>query len=770
MIKLWLRRFWTLLSTALIAAASFLVAAGQSQQPPTQAPAAQGQPSQAQPESASSIPVIMAETKLVLVDTIVTDKKGTYIHDLAAKNFKVFEDNKEQPVKSFSVEANGAAPSDNRRHYLVLFFDNSTMQLSDQMQARQAATKFVEANAGPDRYIAIVDFGGTVRIAQNFTADAKRLQQAVKDLKFSSVSPNAEPVQLATLGVPSLYNVEADFGARTLLLALRDVARSMASVPGRKSLVLLTAGFPMEPSDPATPQRQSELTAVINECNKANVSIYPIDVRGLVVGKNSDKPLESSPEFELADESNEGRLATAVLKIPDPSRSDGDENAWPRLVYVQRTGGRGGTGGGAGGHVGGTGGSGGRTGGVGGRTGGGSSPTYNPYNSYLYNQSRQIVPPIPALASTNQQVLYQMAEGTGGFVIVNSNDLLGGMQKIAHDQGEYYILGYTPPASEEGSCHTLKVKVDRSETVVRSRSGYCNVRPADLLAGKPAEKQLENRAGGAQAGNIAASMRAPYFYVSPNVARVNLAMEIPPSAFKFEKEKGKLHSAMDVLGLAYTPDGAVAARFSDTVNLDFDDKKQVEEFNKKAFRYENEFDIAAGSYKLKVVFSSGGDSFGKLESPIIIGPYNGKQFTMSDVALSKDLRPLAQVSANLDATLLENRTPLVAQGVQIMPSGTDQFKKTDTAILYVEVYDPLLVGANPPKVGVQYRVVDRKSGEKKVDVTGGAAEAKAGNPVVPVGLKIPVDSLPPGSYRIELKAMDTAGNSSPQRTADFEVQ
>ena len=45
---------------------------------------------------------IKVETRLVLVDTIVTDKKGNYITDLQQKDFKVLEDDKEQPVKSFS--------------------------------------------------------------------------------------------------------------------------------------------------------------------------------------------------------------------------------------------------------------------------------------------------------------------------------------------------------------------------------------------------------------------------------------------------------------------------------------------------------------------------------------------------------------------------------------------------------------------------------------------------------------------------------------------
>src|ERR1039458_8619833 len=129
---------------------------------------------QATAAGADAPTVFRAETRLVLVDTVVTDKKGNYIRDLAQKDFKVWEDGKEQPVSSFSFEESTGV-SDARPRYMVLFFDNSTMNMGDQVQARAAAAKFIDANAGPDRLIAIADFGGTVHISQNFTADANRL-------------------------------------------------------------------------------------------------------------------------------------------------------------------------------------------------------------------------------------------------------------------------------------------------------------------------------------------------------------------------------------------------------------------------------------------------------------------------------------------------------------------------------------------------------------------------------------------------------------------
>ncbi len=357
----------------------------------------------------------------------------------------------------------------------------------------------------------------------------------------------------------------------------------------------------------------------------------------------------------------------------------------------------------------------------------------------------------------NQQLLYQLAEGTGGFVIVNSNDLVGGLQRIANDQSQYYVLSYTPPDSPEGACHTLKVKVDRGGTIVRARSGYCKQRSQDLLAGNPIEKQMETRASGEMAGNVTGTVEAPFFYTSPNTARVNLAVGIPSNALKFEKVKGKQHSSVNVLGIAYKPDGTIAARFSDTVDLDFDGKKELEEFQKQPFHYENQFEIASGQYNLKIVFNSGNEVFGKLQVPLVVDPYDGKQFSMSAVALSNQFHQVSDLSTGLDSELLADRTPLVVQGVQVVPSDNNRFKKTDNAAVFVEIYAPLLMGPKPPQVGVELMVVDRKTGEKKVDVASRAAN-QPGSAVAPMGLKLPVATLAPGSYRVELRALDSVGN------------
>jgi len=753
-------------------------------------PAKPEAPAQQQPVATS--PVIRTESRVVLVDAVVTDKKGNYVHDLSQKDFKVYEDNKEQAVSSFSFGSDPSGPVSAQKHYMILFFDNSSMAAPDQIQARAAAAKFIAEGGGPDRLMAVVDFGGSLLVKQNFTTNTDLLTAAVSGVKHANIETNgqsadlANPVMVASSGLSSISNAEADYGARTMLLAIRSLAKNLRTVPGRKMLILFSAGFPL------TTERLSELTATIDACNKANVSIYSLDVRGLMAPAlpvptghmRQPHPAHSLAASSYATSSQRPRLVMASFSpasAADPQKPGGGAGGGGRPG--------GGTGGGAPG--GGTGGSGGKGGAPGGGTGGGKGgapggtgggktggtpggtrPINSPYNNYYNNPNnapRSILPQMPTSATTNQQILQSLAEGTGGFAIYNTNDLLGGLDRIARDQNEFYLLGYVPTSSPEGSCHTLKVKMSQGGMQVRSRSGYCNVRPVNPLDGRPIEKQMELQAAGSQPGAIHGSLQAPFFYSAPNVAQVNLAMEIPGDSLIFNKDKGKYHANVNVLGIAYNPDGSVGARFNDTLNLDLE-KDEWKEFTKQPYRYQNQFDAAPGAYKLSVVLSSGGDSFAKFETPLKIDAYDGKKFTLGGVVLSKTIQPVDQIPTDVDATLLEDRTPMIVKGMQITPAANYAFKQSDKVVIYSQVYEPLLKSDAPPRVVAGYSILD--SSNKQVFFSGPIPleeYMQKGNAVVPFGLMVQIKDLPPGNYRLVLQAADGAHNQAPNREAQFTV-
>jgi VWFA-related protein len=749
----------------------------QDQAPPSQTPADSGL-------------LIQTETKQVLVDAIVTDKKGNYVSDLKTKDFHVQEDGKDQPIKSFSFEADPANGGSGRTHYLVLLFDNSSMNAADQAVARQAAGKFIDTNAGPDRMMEIANFGGSIKVAQNFTADADRLKAVVNSIQFSSVSTSSGAAGAAA----------ADFAAHAMLQSLRELSKGLGTVPGRKILVLFTSGFTL------SAERMSEATATINECNKSNVAIYPVDVRGLTtgIGKASlEAPKVLPPSLPRSTPTSRGFAYQTVAFIPAPpfapqARGGGAPTggASPPSVSAPSTprstpgstttgnttsttnpGGRGSTTGGSAvnNNLPGA---------------GACAPSTTPSGTPLSQApggmssacaTRNLIPKIPPSATVNQQIMYMLADGTGGFVIHDSNDLLGGLQKIGKEQNQYYLLGYTPPDAKQGSCHVLHVKVDRGGTEVRARTGYCSSKPLDVLSGNPVEKTLEAKISAAQPGPLAAqagpqsaSMRLPFFFASPNVARVNVATELPATGLKFEKKNNAQHAEVNFLGIAYTAEGTVAARFSDTLKLDFASKEEADEAKKKPLHYENQFDIASGKYTFKLVFSEGGDNFGKLEAPLEVDSFKSDQFGVSGLALSKEYHRTSDLGAGLDLALIEDRKPLIADGLQIVPSGNTTYSKSDLAIFYVELYDPLMASTDPqnlPVVGLQMRVLDRKTGEQKVDTGLFKLEPQPlpGNSTIPLGEKIPVATLAPGAYQLEVTAADSTGQKA-KRTADFDIQ
>ena len=733
-------------------------------------------------EPIDSHAIIRSDTRLVLVDTVVTDKKGNYVHDLNQKDFEVFEDNKKQYVTSFSVES-GAAGENARKHYLVLFFDNSTAGPAEQTYARQAATKFIEKNTGPNRLMAIAEFGGSLRMAQNFTDDADRLKQVVAGVKFSSVgSASGGGGGFGGRGSRGF----GDYSIRGVLGALRNMAKGLADVPGRKTLVFLSGGFPM------TQEILTEVTATIDACNRSNVAIYPIDIRGLVAPAGGGfRPIGSLTNFQSL--AQLAMLRASTLLGP--------------LAFQ----GRGGTGGTTTGGGGTTSGGGGRSPSGGGiSTGGGSAPVSrpttgtntgsapsrsttttnngggggtninnpnnvnNPMNRT--NGLRNVMPPIDSSITGLQQVLYALANGTGGFVIVNTNDLLGGMERIGKEQNEYYILGYSPSReAEPGACHSLKVKVDKGGSV-RARTGYCETKSQDVLSGTPAERDLEARITSNAAPNVAgASMLAPFFYIAPNTARVDVSLEIPAGTIQFVKDKGKMRSNMNVVGIAYLQDGTVAARFSDSVKLTFDDKKEVEAFDANPFHYEKQFEMAPGAYNFKLVFSSSATQLGRLETPISIQPWEPTNFSLSGLALSRSVHAAKEMAGGLDAELLENRVPLIVNGVQMTPTGNNRFKRSQRGYIYAEVYEPAMAvpdvkDKDVPAVGIRMELLDAKGAVKKdFGLTRLVVPPVTGNPTIPTGLVLNAQDVEPGPYKLRVTAVDATGHES-VRTTDIVLE
>jgi VWFA-related protein len=643
------------------------------------------------PARAQPIPetIIRTETRTVLVDAVAVDKKNKFARDLTQKDFRIWEDGKEQKITSFSLESAGVSPDRGSRHYLILFFDTSTLAPATLLAAKQDATRFVATYASPDRYMAVIAFGGSAQILQNFTPDAARLNAALDKLEsFSVASATPTPVPNRARAAGPVSTTADPITFRAMLTSLRSVASSVSGIRGRKVLVLFSGGI-SGGTDIST-----DVLTTIDACNKSNVAVYGVLGRGLI-GRLNQPGSSPLPTLALG---FQGRFGTAAPAPGGLSNTDA------------------------------------------------SGSQIN-------------------LDAPSQDVLRALANGTGGLMLGTTNNLPEELGNLAQEQDDYYLLGYTPAIeSAEGTCHSLQVKVDRGLNV-RARKGYCTEKPVDPLLGKPAGKDLEARASGSAAGNIAVRAQLPWFYAGPNEARVDVAMDFVPRTVPFRKDKDGLHGEIDLAGIAYKPDGSVAARLSDTVKLNFASQQEADAFLKTPYHYTNQLEIAPGQYNFRIAVApegAGAQEFGKLDSPLAIDPWNGNALAMSALALSHETHPASP--AEPDDLILARVGALVSNGIEVVPAGNNEFRVGERGFFYFEVY----TAAALPSLSVRVRILNRGSGQQIDDSGPMKADSfiHPGEPVIPIAMTLPIASagLPAGAYKVEVTA---AGLT---RTAEFDVK
>jgi VWFA-related protein len=319
---------------ALWLAAALLAppAAAQSPQPqPVPAPDAPQQPTvnprnappppppstpqdQQQPPKGKQPPVIRSFTDLVLIDVEVTDRSGKPIQGLKPEQFTIAEDDHAQKISSFEYSdiekietagtageepvvvalAGSASPETIReevrdRRLIVIFFDMSSMQSDELLRARDSALKFVQTKMSPADLVAVVTFGNRLGVLVNFTNDKDAVEQAV-----SRITPGKD-VQLADPLYAAAQNGESDvqedngaafapdetefnvFNTDRKLAAMEGLTNILRGVPGKKAVIQFSSGITQTGEE-----NRTQLRAATDAANRANVSFYTVDSRGLM--------------------------------------------------------------------------------------------------------------------------------------------------------------------------------------------------------------------------------------------------------------------------------------------------------------------------------------------------------------------------------------------------------------------------------------------------------------------------------------------------------
>jgi VWFA-related protein len=241
-------------------------------------------PSQAQPPRAQNPPsstTIRVDTDLVVVDVTVTDQKGNYVRDLRADEFQLFENGRPRKIDFFRMTDEAAL---SRPLAVVFALDVSgSLKPEETATLREAALKFTELMNG-DSVFAALAFNYDVKILQDFTNDARKIEQA-----FAKLNRFA--------GSTRIY----DAIDRAVMMLARRSARARNGRPLRRVVVVITDGF-----DSASIIDRKELK---RRAKEAGVTVYSITL----------------PSYMLAPSRSGERVITlldATLIVPETGGRD----------------------------------------------------------------------------------------------------------------------------------------------------------------------------------------------------------------------------------------------------------------------------------------------------------------------------------------------------------------------------------------------------------------------------------------------------------------
>jgi VWFA-related protein len=427
---------------------------------------------------------------LVQVDAMVTDSHGKPVSDLKSDDFQMLLDGQPQTITSFNfIEAGGSAPAppapaprqaavarrleaarppeptapikrEQVRRSVVLFVDDLSMAAETVPRVRAGLRKFIERQLQPGDLTAIVRASAGLGALQDFTTDRNLLLAAADHLRWNPSGRGTmwvnnedappDPVLKTALGsLESISRVENYTVATTG--SLWRLVHGMTSLPGRKSVVILSDSLPIRTPDEIEPWGTRAVSTgmtsrilpamrrVVDESVRAGVVLYAIDTRGL------------SP--------NQGGTGGGVW---DSECLGGGPGAMPGL----------------------------------GSPDGGRGPSQLPAGAATQNNpSASSSPGFPCGSVAYREGQWGsmfLADETGGFMVTEANFIDAGIERIMNDQSGYYLLGFTPPAKalESGPdgksvYHRLKVEVRRPSLHVRSHQGFFGVADEEIAAASP---------------------------------------------------------------------------------------------------------------------------------------------------------------------------------------------------------------------------------------------------------------------------------------------
>ena len=205
-------------------------------------------------------------------------------------------------------------------------------------------------------------------------------------------------------------------------------------------------------------------------------------------------------------------------------------------------------------------------------------------------------------ARIDADVLAELAHGTGGTFVENTNDLEGGFKRVASAPEYYYVLGFSPQNLKlDGGYHALKVTIkDPAGLATQARRGYYAPRHLNDAEEESREEIREAVFSKDELHELPIDLHTQFFKSTDVNARVTVLAHVDLKHLRFRKGDGRNYNNLTVTSVLFDRNGNYVVGTQKIVEMRLFDAT-LEKRADSGFTVRSTFDVKPGTYMVRLV-------------------------------------------------------------------------------------------------------------------------------------------------------------------------
>jgi GWxTD domain-containing protein len=255
--------------------------------------------------------------------------------------------------------------------------------------------------------------------------------------------------------------------------------------------------------------------------------------------------------------------------------------------------------------------------------------------------------------------------------------------------------------------------------------------------------------------------RTDYLKVTNDTVLVPVTIQIPNNQLSFESKDGVHSATLNIFGRISTLTGRVVQTFEDPVSRDFPDSLFQQSVKLQSI-YQKAVPLRPGLYRLDIVLKDvKSGNVGVVNTRLQVPRYEDDKLDASSLILADQLEhvPAKQIGTG----------QFVLGSSKVRPKLDADFTTNDKLGIYMQVYN-LKPDEKTHKSNATLQYTVKKGDQQVMQFKETSEQMKQTGDQITIERLLPLATLPPGKYSLEVLATDTLSNKTISKSADFTVK